>query len=161
MEHTHKSNLERMIRLADEFFQAKSDPYQLSVDEKVIEQLYNLHPNTVAEEKDVNGPIAWTIVIPTTNEIMKRSLSAEINEQEILSLTKPQAQYDAIYLCSALVLPEYRRKGIAKRMLIDSIQAICSDHPIRTLFYWSFSTEGERLAKAVARELALPLLKRD
>ena len=36
------SNLERMIALADEFFQAKNDPEQI-------------HPDTLKEETDENG----------------------------------------------------------------------------------------------------------
>jgi GNAT superfamily N-acetyltransferase len=69
-------------------------------------------------------------------------------------------QYDAIYLCSALVLPEYRGKGIAKRLACTAIEAIQADHPIKSLVCWAFSREGEALATSIAREVGIPLLQR-
>ena len=58
------------------------------------------------------------------------------------------------------VLPEYRGKGIARRLTADAVRSIQRDHPIRELFYWSFSPEGTRLAKSVAGTLLLPLRER-
>jgi len=57
-------------------------------------------------------------------------------------------------------LPEYRKKGIAQRLAIAAIKAIQREHPLTSLFYWSFSSEGDRLADAVAKVTNLPLYKR-
>ncbi len=150
-----------MIRLAEEFFEAKSDPDQIAVDENVIERLRTIHPNTMSEERDENGPIAWILLIPTSKELMMQFIERKINEKDILARTVPGSAYEAIYLCSALVLPEYRKKGIAERLTVAAIKAIQKEHPIASLFYWSFSEEGERLARAIARGTNLPLYKRD
>ncbi len=149
-----------MIRLADEVFDTKNDPEQISVSEKTIERLRALHPAAVSGEETADGPIAWMLIIPTTHAVMEQFLARTITEQELLDKTPLHARYDAVYLCSALVLPEYRGKGIAKRLVRDAIHSIQRDHPIRELFFWPFSVEGDLLARAVAAELNLPLYSR-
>ena len=92
--------------MAEEVFAVKNDPNQLDVDEKVIEHLQKIHPATVSEFDDGKGPAVWILVIPTTNELMKDFLSKKINEQELLDKTPMKnTKYDALYLCSAIVLP--------------------------------------------------------
>ena len=154
-------NLERMIHLAEEFFEAKSDPDQIAVDENVIDRLRTIHPNTMSEERDENGPVAWILLIPTSKELMMQFIERKINEKDILVRTVPGLEYESIYLCSALVLPEYRKKGIAQRLAVTAIKAIQKEHPVSSLFYWSFSDEGDRLARAIALGTGLPLYKRD
>jgi GNAT superfamily N-acetyltransferase len=92
---------------------------------------------------------------------MKQFIKKQINEQNLLNQTPIKEKYDVIYLCSALVLPEYRRKGLAKRLLIRAVTSIRKRHPIEALFYWAFSAEGKKLASSVAKELSLPLFKRN
>lgn len=154
------SNLERMIRLAEEFFGTRNDPTQISVNEEVMARLQQIHPATLSEERDEQGPIAWMLVIPTTHELMEQFIAKAINEQELLAKTLPGCTYDAIYLCSALVLPEHRGGGIAKKLVGRAIESIRKEHPIKYLFYWGFSVEGEKLATNVAREFGLPLYSR-
>lgn len=153
-------NLSRMIQLADEFFATKNDPAQISVTEVVMERLRKIHPGTLREENDGNGPIAWVMVIPTTEGIMEQFISKKITESELLDVTPLQVRYDAIYLCSALVLPEHRGTGLAKRLVTDAIASIQKDHPIRYLFYWAFSVEGQRLAESAAKHFGLPLRRK-
>ncbi len=170
------TNLERMIELAEKTFATRKDPRQISVTEEVMERLRRIHPATLTEQDDGNGPVAWVLVLPTTHDLMVRFIAKQTNEQELLEETlRPrkkhrgrqaqgdtpfQGKYDALYLCSALVLPEYRGKGLAKRLICAAIKSIQADHPIKYLFYWAFSVEGKRLAEAVAKEIGLPLLKR-
>jgi GNAT superfamily N-acetyltransferase len=149
-----------MIRLAEEFFDMKNDPEQISVDGESMAKLKEIHPATMSEEKDENGPIAWILVIPTAHALMEAFIQGEINERELLDRTLPGRAYDALYLCSALVLPEHRGKGLARRLTSRAIGAIRHDHPLRSLFYWSFSAGGDSLAASVARECGLPLYRR-
>ncbi len=154
------SNFDRMIELATTFFDAKNDPDQISVTEQDIARLHSLHPASMTEATDAHGPIAWILVIPTTTALMDRFLAKEIGEQTLLDETPVGATYDALYLCSALVLPEHRGKGLARTLLNSAVASIRADHPIRTLFFWGFSVEGERLAASVARACGLPLRQR-
>lgn len=149
-----------MIKLADEFFEAKSDPMQISVNEETMEALKKIHPNTMGEITNNDGPVAWVLVIPTTEKIMKDFISKKINEEQLLRDTPIGSKYDAVYLCSALVLPEERGKGLATRLLIKSITSIKKKHPVKSLFYWGFSPEGKSLAGTIAKKLSLPLYSR-
>lgn len=152
-----EKNLQRMIQLADESFGMHQDPAQLSVDEAVRARLLRLHPQTMGEARDEDGPIAWTLVIPTTRSLMEAFLAEKITEMELFKLTPEGATFDAVYLCSALVLPEHRQQGVSKRLLCDSLRSICAEHPIKELFYWTFSGAGERLAESIAAEFGLPI----
>ena len=155
-----KSNFERMIDLAEEAFSSRTDPDQLSVDEQVLERLHAIHPATRSEYDDGNGPVVWILVLPTTAKLMQQFLDRTINEMELYQQTEPGMVYDAIYLCSAMVLEEFRGKGIAKKLTLEAIESIRIDHPIKTLFVWAFSREGEGLAEKIAFLTGLPLLKR-
>ncbi|MFA5972355.1 MAG: GNAT family N-acetyltransferase [Lentimicrobiaceae bacterium] len=154
------SNFERMIQLADEVFATKSDPNQLDVNETIIERLLQIHPSTVSEYDDGNGPAAWVLLIPTTLELMKRFLEHSISEKELFDLTPMDVPYEALYLCSAMVLEEFRRKGIAKRLALNAVEHIRKDHPLKALFVWTFSKEGDLGAETLARITSLPLYKR-
>jgi len=154
------TNFERMIRLADEVFATKSDPDQLDINPEVIQRLQRIHPATISEHDDGNGPVAWVIVIPTTTELMNRFLLKEISEKVLFDLTPLDVPYDTVYLCSALVLEEHRRKGIASRLVLAAIENMRDNHPIQSLFVWAFSKEGDLGAEAVSRLTFLPLYKR-
>lgn len=154
------ANFDRMIALAEEVFGMRSDPNQISVDQEVMARLEAIHPATMGEVADENGPVAWMLVIPTTKEVMEDFLAKRISERQILDRTSSGEKATAVYLCSALVLPEHRGRGYAKRLALDAIRAIRKDHPIDTLYVWSFSVEGRGLAVGVARESGLVLRER-
>ncbi len=149
-----------MIRLAEDSFNTGNDPSQISVDQKVRNRLKRIHPATMMEKRTKKGPVAWILVIPTTQKLMKQFIKREINERELLRKTPLHIKYDAIYLCSALVLPEYRRKGIAERLICKAVKSIKKEHPIDALFYWAFSTAGRKLAVSAANKCGLPIFRR-
>jgi len=91
---------------------------------------------------------------------MTKFINKTISERELYELTPLNAKYEAIYLCSALLLEEFRGKGIAQSLASKAIENIRIDHPIEALFFWSFSKEGEKLAEKLSRLIGLPLYKR-
>lgn len=155
-----KSNFERMLQLADEVFAVKNDPDQLDVNQEVLERLKKIHPATVSQYDDGNGPVAWILLIPTTLDLMNQFLDNKISEKQLFDQTPLDTKYEALYLCSALVLEEYRRKGIAKQLALQAIENIRKDHPLKALFVWTFSKEGDLAAEALSRYTSLPLYKR-
>lgn len=155
-----KDNFQRLVELADEVFAYKDDPEQLSVNPYVIDKLHQLHPLTLSDYSDENGPAVWLLVIPTTMDLMQRFLKKEISEKELFDLTPLNIKYEALYLCSALVLEEYRRKGITQHLVLEAIEAIKKDHPLKCLFVWPFTTEGDKLAEKIAQLTGMPLYKR-
>lgn len=143
--------------MADEVFASRTDPDQLNVNEEVISHLHQMHPATVSEFDDGNGPAAWILGFPTTTDLMNRFLDNKISEKELYELTPLNIPYEALYLCSAMVLPEYRRKGIVEKLTLKAIESIRKDQPIKALFVWAFSKEGEALAEKIAARTGLPL----
>jgi len=154
-------NFDRMIQLVDEFFQMKNDPDQLSITSEVMERLKKMHPSTMTERANDDGPIAWILIFPTTGDLMKEFLESRISEGTLFEKTPLGIRYDSIYLCSALLLPEFRKSGLAGNMTVEAVEGIRKDHPITSLFYWAFSSEGDRLAEAVSRRTSLPVYKRE
>lgn len=154
------SNLDRLIQLANDVFDVKSDPEQLDVDETIINCIQAIHPASVSEYSDDKGPAVWVLLIPTTTEIMNKFITKTITEKQLLDLTPTNFKYEALYLCSALTLPEYRNKGITKKLTLNAIETIRKTHPIKNLFVWAFTKEGDLLANAVSDSTSLPLFKR-
>ena len=155
-----KTNFERLIELSDEVFSSRTDPDQLNVNENVMEHLQLIHPDTISEYDEGNGPVCWVLCIPTTLDLMNQFINKEISERELYELTPLNAKYEAIYMCSALLLEEFRGKGIAQRVGMKAIENMMVDHSIKALFFWSFSKEGEKLAQKVSGLMSLPLYKR-
>jgi hypothetical protein len=154
------SNFERMIQLSDEVFSSRTDPDQLNVNENVMERLQLIHPDSISEYDDGNGPVCWILCIPTTLELMTQFVNQKISERELYELTPLITKYEAIYLCAALLLEEFRGKGIAQGLAVKAIESIKIDHSIKALFVWAFSKEGEKLADKVSGLTGLPLYKR-
>ena len=154
------SNFERMIKLSDQVFSTRTDPDQLNVDENVMERLLLIHPGTISEFDDGNGPVCWILCIPTTLDLMTQFIRQKISERELFELTPLNIKYEAIYLCSALLLEEFRGKGIAQSIAIKALESISVDHSIKALFMWAFSKEGEKLAERLSGLIGLPLYKR-
>ena len=154
------SNYERMMQLAEDTFAVKNDPSQLDVDEEVINHLLKIHPSTVSEKDDGDGPVAWILLLPTTEKLMHQFLNKEITEKELYVRTPLNEKYDAVYLCSAMVLEEFRKKGIAKTLTLSALEKIRELHTIKYLFVWNFSEEGAASSISIAKLAALPLLIR-
>ncbi|MBI3509717.1 MAG: hypothetical protein HY064_03565 [Bacteroidetes bacterium] len=150
------SNFDRMLELVDEVFSTRHDPSQLQVNEDVLHRLQKIHPATLSEENN-NGPVAWILIIPTTEKIMNEFLNGKISEQELFDKTFPGEKYEAIYLCSATVLPEHRKKGLALMHTLRAINEIRKDHPVKFLFVWPFTNEGKLLAEKIAERTNLEL----
>jgi hypothetical protein len=155
-----KSKFERMIQLSDDVFSSRIDPDQLNINENVMEHLQLIHPDTISEYDDGNGPVCWILCIPTTLDLMTQFINHKISERQLYELTPLNTKYEAIYLCSALLLEEFRGKGIAQGLAIKAIESIKLDHSIKALFLWAFSKEGEKLAEKISGLIGLPLYKR-
>jgi len=154
------SNYERLLQLAAEVFAVKDDPSQLDVDDAVIERLQRMHPATLKAHDTGNGPVAWVLLIPTTLDLMQQFVEGAINERQLFDLTPDQGPYQAVYLCSALVLYEYRRQGITRSLALQAIAHIRQSNPVEALFVWPFSSAGNAASVAIAAEAGLTLYKR-
>lgn len=97
------------------------------------------------------------LVLPTTLALMEQFVTGTITENELYERTPDQGPYQAVYLCSALVLKEYRGQGIATELTVEALERIRKDHPVQVLFNWPFSTEGTYVGEIVAQRVGLPM----
>lgn len=149
-----------MLALADEVFASRSDPQQIDVNQQVLDRLCSIHPASVQGHDEPDGPVAWVLAFPSTENLMHLFLENRITERQLFEQTPLQATYSTLYLCSAMVLEEYRKKGFAKMLTLQAVEGIHADHPIKSLFAWTFSKAGDRLAKSIAKHTGLPLYLR-
>ncbi len=156
-----KPNFNRMLQVIDEVFATRNDPDQIQVNQDQLKKLQAIHPATLSELADENGPMVWVLVIPTTTALMTDFLSGSISEKQLLDNTPPGVTYDCLYLCSATTLPEARKEGLTKKVCLEAIAKISEQHAIRTLFVWPFSPEGSALANSLAQQLHLNLFVKD
>ena len=109
-----KSNFERMLQLADEVFATKNDPNQLDVNEEVMEHLQRIHPESIAEYDDGQGPVCWIIQIPTTRALMEQFLADEISEKQLFELTPLDVPYQAVICVRAWSSKNTEEKALLK-----------------------------------------------
>jgi len=134
------------------FFGTNDDPTQIKISVEAFEKFKSLSPDTILYEVDESGePISWIANLPTTKELMKKFLSNEITEKELMDATKPQDKYSAVYLCAAFTLPEYRRKGFVRKLMMESINRIPLTEDFE-LFAWSVSPEGLDVVRNIEKE---------
>lgn len=143
----------QMMTLAEDTFGTRDDPDQMPVTQESAEKLNLLTPDWLAYKVDPTGKLkAFAVVTPTTREIAERFLAGEITEREILELTTPQERYSALYLCSAITVPEYQRQGLATDLFKELIAGISlTDDAL--LFAWTFNEGGTALAKRLESDL--------
>jgi len=152
-----KPNYQRMYDLIDAVFSTRQDPDQLQVNAEQMRKLQALHPATLSEVASDEGPLIWALLIPTTELLMVRFLSALINEKQLLEQTTVDAEFDCIYLCSVTALPEVRGQGKTKALCLSAIKAMQRDFPAKYLFVWPFTDAGKKLAQSLALECGLSL----
>jgi hypothetical protein len=154
----HSDNLNKMLQLSEKVFHAKGDPRQIAFTPQDMQHLSSIHPFTLNEKNTQEGPVCWVTLIPTSKDIMRQFLDGKIHENELLSLTNASTEFEAIYLCSALTLPEYRNNGMTLDIAVNAIQNISKDAEIQYLFAWPFSLEGKKLSEKIAQVTKIPIL---
>ena len=151
---------QKMDIIAEEIFGTENDPSQIPVTKESGDKLERLTPNWIEYELDEKGdPISWVIILPTTKELAEKFLDKEITERELLDLTKWQEKYSVIYLCAAITILEYRRKGLALKLFKQAIAKIPKIEDYM-LFAWPIGEGVEGLNKKLENDLGKKILVR-
>lgn len=141
---------EKMSAIAEKFFGTKIDPDQIPVTKTSRLKLKELSPFGLNCALDENrDPISWVVCIPTTLNLMNEFISGKITEKEMFDRTEKSENYSALYLCSAITIPQYRRKGIARFLILESVNKFKELNPDIQLFAWIYSKEGSELSKSL------------
>ncbi len=146
------------MTIAERIYGTASDPQMIAVKPESVEKLNNLGSKWFFYELDQNSrPISWIVVLPTQIELMKKFLGKEISEQQLLDQTKSEKHYKALYLCSAITIPEYRRQGLAFNLLTQAIRHYQGKHHTEQFFSWPLSPEGSALVYRLQKDLNLTI----
>ena len=162
----NKEIAKKVADLAEEYFKTEESEDQIKVSDENRDWIIENIPECLNILSIGEKALGFTLILPCTQNTMKLFTTKKINEKVLFEKIKKEINYnnfETIYLCSAFIIPEYRKKGLALMSFKKSIEKIIklqkrNKKPI--LFYWPFSTEGENLAKKVAKTTGLVLLAR-
>lgn len=153
-------DIDSMMNIAEQFFGTEQDPEQIPITKESLKKLLKLDKNAFSYKKDGRGNIiGWIVLVPTNRKLAEDFINGEISEKELFDKTKPQKKYDALYLCSVIVMPKYRRKGYAINMAVNSLNNMALKKDV-LLFYWPFSKEGKLLAQKAEKILKRKIIER-
>jgi hypothetical protein len=148
-------------RLAEKYFKVSEDPEQMPADHDSSIWLSKNFPeslNTIT----LNGKlIGYTFILVCSREDMLDFVSKKINERQLWVRVKKnfdRHNFNAMYVCTVIITPKYRRRGIALMALKEHIARITAftRKDVR-IFYWAWSKEGEKLAQAIKNILKIPI----
>jgi hypothetical protein len=147
--------------IAEAIFGTAQDPDQIPINKESGNKLDNLSPEWFQCQLDEAGePMAWAMILPTTQELAKKFVSGKITEAELLNLTSPRESYSALYLCEVVTLPEHRRKGLAFKLFLQGIEKINKTEDY-IFCVWPVGEGGLEVSKKVAEHLKRELLIRE
>jgi hypothetical protein len=140
------------LEMAESIFETDAHPDQMQATPENFQKLKSLDVNSILYQvKDDNEPIAWVVVMPTQRAVAEKFITGTINEQEFLDNTEPAESYDAVYICAAATLPEYRRKGVASDLVKTALYRL----PLKVdyeIYSWPTSAEGAEGLKKLGQK---------
>ena len=137
--------LEKTLAIAEQFFGSQEHPDYIPITKESAQKFERLNPNFMVYKLKDGEPISWILVLPTSLNLMNQFIKGDINERQLLDLTQPETKYEALYLCSAFTVPEYRRHGYVLEMFKEAIEKISHTENF-TLFAWPVTQEGKELS---------------
>lgn len=153
-----------LVVLIDKYFRSQEDPEQMSTSKENIRWVHKNIPECTNVIKYKDKVIGSTFIIPCNKRLMDLFIFKKMTERAMFEKIKKSINYknfNTIYLCSAFIIPKFRHKGLPTTGFLKSIKRITEKRKIKpTLFYWSYSKEGNFLAKNTAKITKLKLLKR-
>lgn len=147
--------------LSERTFKTANDAAQMRVAEEKTRWIFLHRPESDNVIKLDGKVIGFTFIVLTNTRIMQDFLSGKISEEDIFTRSKrvTKRTFTTIYLCASVILPQYRRKGLALQGFVKQIRKVMgTKNPV--LFYWGYSKEGALLAEKVAKESGLPIRAR-
>lgn len=152
---------EQTMKLAEQYFKTADDPDQMPVNMESHNKLVALSPDCMVIGYDKNDDVVgWVVTLPTTTVLMADFLEKKITEKQLLDLTTPQKEYEALYISAVFVLPQYRGKGCGSELVFEVIKKFTHKGRLPKLFAWIYSKEGGELVKSVSKKLGVPILTR-
>ena len=162
----NEERFEEYKKLVEDFFHTHNSSDQIKIDAITFKEDKKLFPYTLNVIFHNGEMIGGTDILPCTKKQMEKFLNHQLSEPELLEEVKNDfkngrldySKCDAIYLVSALVKPGHRRKGLALKARMDSIEKTGIKNPV--LFYWAYTEDGRKLNEKLAEQTDLKILCR-
>jgi hypothetical protein len=151
--------LDKIIKITEEFFGSEQHPDYIPVNKESCQKLDNINPNWLTYKLVDGEPVSWVVILPTQPELMKKFISGEITEKELMNETKSEKEFQTLYLCSAFTVSAYRRQGYITELFKTGIEKI-PHTPQASLFAWPVTSEGGKLVEKLEKELHKKILIR-
>ena len=159
-----KEDHDKIVELSEEFFDTEHDENQIPSEEITYKFNTINFPLSLNIIKDGSKVIGQTFILPSKKKDMLDFISGKINERELFYRIKSceRNNFDSLYIVSALIIPEYRNKGIALGALKKHLEVSGKEFDFfPNLFCWIFSKEGEKLIEKLSRELEVKILSKN
>ena len=144
------------------YFDTAHNQDQIPVNEESTEKLNRLTPYWIhyaLDPHDDKKVVSSIVIVPTQKEVALKFLDKEINEKQLLEMSEPSEHYSALYFCSAITLPEYRKQGIAKKLMQEVIPKIPLTEDAIFLV-WPTTKLGNQFIDGVKTLAGVPILIR-
>ena len=151
-------DLEKMNVVAKELFHTEDDNTQASPTMYNSLQIIGKEKHNFISINDNTGqPIAWSVVVPTSFEVMDKFLNKKITEKELLEISSIDNKFEALYLMAVVVQPDYRKKGIAKFLFGTQIKYFKNKYDINHFYSWYLSEEGKKLGLSIEKDMNIKI----
>lgn len=151
--------IDKTLEITENFFETENDPNQIPINKDSEDKILSIHKDAIIVKNDENDePIAWCVIIPTSIDTMNKFLNKEITEKELMNIACIEKKFEALYLCSVFVIPEYRNKGYAKNLMTEGINKLQGNNQT-PLYYWAYSNEGKELVNSLSKSLNRQILE--
>jgi len=151
------NNLEKLDKI---YFKNNIDSNQWVSDFKTNNKIIKTFKYSLIIFKDEELIIGYSLVIPSNKKLMIDFLTNKINETQLIKSNLKNVNllnFQTLYLCAAIILPEYRNQGYAKKGVLKSINYYKKSNKNIVLFSWSYSKSGNQLLQAISNTVKLPL----
>ncbi len=149
---------EEMVK---KYFKTDENPEQMPPTKETQDFLYKSCQGYMNVLKDDDKVVGFMLLLPARKELMNDFISKKINEVTLFEriMRSPMDKIpQTIYLCSTIVLEDYRGKGFAVEGTLKILDKFKKNKPI--LFSWSISPEGDNMAKKISKISGLKLIVR-
>jgi hypothetical protein len=153
-------------------FDTDNNPDQASPSMEQFMGIYdNIDPYALLINKAPNGEIiGWSGIVPTSRELLRRFLSEEIHENDIIDIAVSEAKQairsgkqpsdEAAYFWASFMKPEHRGKGGMLEFKKAQFQMLKDRHPTMKEFYgYAETKEGAHLLERYEERFGIKIDK--
>jgi hypothetical protein len=142
-----------MCDLAVKLFGTDEDPTQADPNLENSKALISVDPHSYVYAEEDGHTMGWSCVLPTSKRNMELFLSGKITEKQLFEYSMANHSFEELYLIAAIVLPEYRKKGLASCMMESQILYFKKAHGISDLYAFTLTEDGKGLIGKIEKDL--------